>query len=610
MTTTGRAREELTLLVISEPPLSSEDLDSWRAGVSDRVAVRCVPVADAAEARAILEASAVSLTDAALLGVVRVDRTAAVVGTAPILDGIVRQVADGRTSIAWAQGRLRSGGDAAGDLVGALLDDDMLPAAVAPSRLWRTALDSARGLSDAALTARLFSAMDSFVMIDPAQHDGPRARRALSTGDVVTGGRDVADLVTLMHTALELGRLAVPGWAEHAPGVCDRLLRGALRSPHLDREQLADGLRALTSDFDPGDDRLYSERNREILQTIRAGDRDALVEALRTRLLVVGHDLKFIDFMYDYLPGSVAVREDRWLGEKRHDAEASRQLAAWADVIWVEWLAHSALWYSRVVRDDQVLIVRQHRYELLRDVGEQIDYRRVSAVIAIAVHTLEGVHERFAVPRDKLRLVPNIYEADRYTIADPEDEGRQFRIALVGSIPRLKGLHRAIEVLEHLRGIDERYTLTIFGRRPEELPWVRSNHDEAAYFDACDQYLRTSGLESAVQYAGWVDIRKELHRYGYVLSTSDLEGSHVSPGEAYLTGNLGVYLRWRGSEYIYPEEFGFESPDELARYIASEPLRSGEVRAAIRATATRLAEEQGVSAFLASVQAIVHERPL
>lgn len=610
MTTTAHAREELTLLLISEPPLSNADVDTWRAAVSDRVAVRCVPVAGAVEARAALESSAVSMRDAALLGVVRLDRTAAVIGTAPILDSIIRQVADGRTSIAWAQDRLRSGDDAASNLVGALLDDDMLPVAVAPGRLWRSALDAARGLPDAALTTRLFSAMDSFVMIDPAQHDAPRARRALSTADVVAGGRDAADFVALMRTALELGRLAVPGWAEHAQGVCDRLLRSALRSPRLDREQLADGLQELADGFDPRDDRAYSARNREILEAIRGGERPALVETLRTRLLVVGHDLKFIDFMYDYLPGSVEVREDRWLGEKRHDVEASRQLAAWADVIWVEWLAHSALWYSRVVRDDQVLIVRQHRYELLREVGEQIDYRRVSAVIAIAVHTLEGVRERFEVPRDKLRLVPNIYEADRYTIADPEDEGRQFRIALVGSIPRLKGLHRALDVLEHLRGIDERYSLTIFGRRPEELPWVRSNPDEAAYFDACDQYLRTSGLESAVEYAGWVDIRKELHRYGYVLSTSDLEGSHVSPGEAYLTGNLGVYLRWRGSEYIYPERFGFESPAELAGYIASEPLLNDEVQAAIRATASRLADEQGVSAFLASVQAIVHERPL
>lgn len=610
MTTTATARGHLTLLVLSDLALSQGDLEAWLAAADAPVAVRCVAVADAVEARKALEASAASEGDASLLGVVRLQRTTAPAEVAPLVSDIVRQVAEGRRSIAWAQQGLRPGDDAASDLVRALLDDDMLPAVVAPVDVWRHALQAARGLPLANLTTQLFAALDSFVMLHPSRHDAPRARRGITTTDVTSAVPGSSALAALMRTALELGRLAVPGWAEHAQHVCDRLLRSALRSPQLDRDALVDALLALASHFDPCDDRAYSHRNREILEAIRQQDREALVEALRTRLLVVGHDLKFIDFMYGYLPGSVEVREDRWLGEKRHDVEASRELAAWADVIWVEWLAHSAHWYSRIVRDDQVLIVRQHRYELLRDIGEQIDYSRVSAVIAIAVHTLEGVHERFRVPRDKLRLVPNIYEADRYTVADPDDQGRQFRIALVGSIPRLKGLHRALEVLEHLRAIDERYTLTIFGRRAEELPWVRSNPDEAAYFDACEHYLRSTGLGSAVEYAGWVDIRKELHRYGYVLSTSDLEGSHVSPGEAYLTGNLGLYLRWRGSEYIYPEEFGFESPGELASYIAGAPLGDLGVRAAIQATASRLAQEQGVDAFLASVRAIVHERPL
>ncbi|MFA4930229.1 MAG: hypothetical protein WC558_17065, partial [Patulibacter sp.] len=315
-------------------------------------------------------------------------------------------------------------------------------------------------------------------------------------------------------------------------------------------------------------------------------------------------------FVYDYLPASVTLREDRWTGEKKHDVEHSKSLAEWADVIWVEWLAFSALWYSKAVRDDQVMIVRQHRYELLRDMGESIDYSRVSAVVAIAVHTMEGVHERFAVPRDKLRLIPNIYEADRYVVASADQRDRQFRLALVGSIPRLKGLHRAIEVIQRLRAMDSRYSLTIFGKRPEDLPWILSKSGEAEYFEACDQFVRSAGLEGAIRYAGWADIRQELHRYGYVLSTSDLEGSHVSPGEAFLTGNAGLYLRWRGAEYIYPSEFGFDSPATMAEYIASEPLFDRAVQKQITETASQLAEEQGIAVFLSTVQSIIHEHSL
>lgn len=67
--------------------------------------------------------------------------------------------------------------------------------------------------------------------------------------------------------------------------------------------------------------------------------------------------------------------------------------------------------------------------------------------------------------------------------------------------------------------------------------------------------------------AGWVDTKQATKDFGFVLSTSEHEGSHVGPGEAFCAGNQGVFLPWRGVEYVYPERFVFETPSAIADHI-------------------------------------------
>lgn len=516
------------------------------------------------------------------------------------LGQVVDMVRSGDRGIWWAQAPATNPSSV---LRGLLME--AAPRAVTTAQHWTAAL--AESPDRGGLSEALFEQIEDISVLPgfDAPSDG-----AFAQADMVRDAQEPGRLLSIIRRAARRRAAGMPGWeAAHSMAI-EAALTLALRLPSLDREELAEGLVAIADRGPLASEAALSNRARAIVVAARQADRQTLSELLQLRVLVVGHDLKFIDFLYEYLPDSVVVREDRWTGEKKHDVKLSRELVAWADVVWVEWLAYSAQWYSRMVRNDQVLIVRQHRYELLRDAGEGVDYSRVAAVVAIAVHTLEGVRERFGVDRGKLRLVPNIYEADRYARADELDADRQFKLALVGSVPRLKGLHRAIEVLERLRREDARYTLTIFGKSPEELPWVLANPDEGWYYRACANYIEERGLDSAITYAGWSDLRQELRNFGYVLSTSDLEGSHVSPGEAFLAGNIGVYLRWRGSNFIYPEEFGFGSPAQMSSFIGRAPLFDDAVMRSVARTRELLAQEQGVAAFLSNVHALVLEQPL
>ena len=54
---------------------------------------------------------------------------------------------------------------------------------------------------------------------------------------------------------------------------------------------------------------------------------------------------------------------------------------------------------------------------------------------------------------------------------------------------------------------------------------------------------------------------------GFVLSVSDIEGSHLSPTEAFADLTLSVLINWPGSSYIYPKEIIFNNNEDIVSYI-------------------------------------------
>lgn len=292
-------------------------------------------------------------------------------------------------------------------------------------------------------------------------------------------------------------------------------------------------------------------------------------ETVKPRLLIAGHDLKFIKPAIPYLREFYNIRVDEWASEITHDEEQGTRLVKWADFVWVEWLTAASVWYSERVRPTQELVIRAHRYELGRNYGTSVKDERVSAYISIAPHCHEDLIERFGIRRNRLRFIPNYYFVDSYAHADETDEERAYRLALVGYVPKRKGYMKALEALAKLREQDSRYTLTLFGKSWEEMPWVRGDANERAYFTACDNFIEQHDLKDAVQVIGWANIREVIRDYGFVLSTSEHEGSHVGPGEAFCAGNVGVFLPWRGAEYVYPRDAVASSVDEMVEKIAA-----------------------------------------
>lgn len=343
---------------------------------------------------------------------------------------------------------------------------------------------------------------------------------------------------------------------------------------------------------------------RVLIEAALGRDYDAFVEGCKLRLLIAGHDLKFIKSAVPELEEFFQVRVDEWQSERVFDEETTRKYLDWAQVVWSEWMTYAAEWFSRNVRPSQKLIVRCHFYELTRDSGFKMDRDRISAVVAIALHTYEDLIDKFELPRHKVHLIPNYYAVDSYRVRSRDWD--PFALALIGSVPRRKGLHRALEILKKLRDVDERYTLTIFGKRFTDFGWVNGVESERQYYEACEEYVAEHGLAGAIIYPGWSDIRTELSKFGCVLSTSDFEGSHVAPGEAFCSEIPMAVLNWRGAEYVYPNEFIYKDVDEIVGAII-DVAKNGPRAAELAAGRQFFRDYQDLPVFVDDVKSLIQK---
>ena len=225
----------------------------------------------------------------------------------------------------------------------------------------------------------------------------------------------------------------------------------------------------------------------------------------------------------------------------------------------------NVVWYSQNKRPRQSLAARLHRFETSKNYGNEIDREALDRVITIAPGMMEETQRVFNFDREKVVYVPNYIEVEKYERSS--DPSKVFNLVMVGSIPIRKGYRRALKLLRLLREIDPRYTLTVFGRRPDELGWVYNDPAERKYFAECDRFIRTNGLDEAVKFEGWVDTRTALADKGFVLSLSDAEGSHVAAAEGFASGNITLLRPWEGAEYMYPNEYLFDTLTAMRDYV-------------------------------------------
>lgn len=343
----------------------------------------------------------------------------------------------------------------------------------------------------------------------------------------------------------------------------------------------------------------YGTRLKDLVKSIRAGDFSVFKEQVKPRLLVAGYGLQFIEKALPGLSEYFSIRIDEWTGHATHDLARSKECLDWAEVIFCEWLLGNAVWYSNNKRPDQKLIVRAHRFELARDLGNRVNDAAVDLYIAVSLFYFEMLIERFGYARKKIRLVPNYINLDSY--ASNDDPARVFNLAIIGTLPSRKGYLRSLELLKALVELDSRYNLSVYGKSYSDTSWTTRNQEEDAYFEECQNYLERNGLASHVHQKGYSDLTVALSNTGFVLSVSDdselPESFHIAPADGFAAGAQGVFLDWRGVEYIYQSETVFPDLDAIKAHIVEHQDYSRFKEAALRGR-NFLRENYTMSAFV------------
>ncbi|MFP4150363.1 MAG: glycosyltransferase, partial [Nitriliruptoraceae bacterium] len=273
----------------------------------------------------------------------------------------------------------------------------------------------------------------------------------------------------------------------------------------------------------------------------------------RRRVVVAGHDLKFTGPLTEELRRAGAeVRQDVWTGHGGHDVAASRELLGWAEAVWAEWCLGSAVWYAANRREDQRLVVRLHRQELTTDFPGQVDQRAVDRLVPVAPFVAREAIDRFAWDPARVEVVPNTI--DMLPFDRPKLPGSERTLGMIGVLPALKRLDRALDLLELLLDDDPSWQLRLAGALPWDAPWVWARLTERLFFREQLDRIRTSRrLARAVRFEGRVaNIPGWLAGIGTILSVSDLESFHLALAEGMASRAVPVVLAREGVEELFP----------------------------------------------------------
>lgn len=312
--------------------------------------------------------------------------------------------------------------------------------------------------------------------------------------------------------------------------------------------------------------------------------------ARRTRVLVASHDLKFAGDVVDLLERrtDVAVSFDHWTSLHQHDVGRSRELLADADVVLCEWAGPNAVWYSANVRPEQRLVVRLHAFELRGPWLPRIETAAVDAWVCVSDAYAQRARAVLDLDPTRVVVVPNT--VDVTDLHRDKVPGAELRLGMVGFVPLLKRLDRALDVMERLAVADDRFTLHLRGRLPNEYPWEWRKPVVRAHYDQQLARLDRAPLRGRVTLEPFgADVASWLRKVGWVLSPSTQESFHLAPVEGMASGAVPVVWEREGAVEVFGSRWLHSDADAAARHVL-DVVRGGrwhEESAAARGHAAR-----------------------
>ena len=288
--------------------------------------------------------------------------------------------------------------------------------------------------------------------------------------------------------------------------------------------------------------------------------------------LFCGHDLKFLSPVIDFVKSmpNVAVVVQQTRGHKMTSAEEieAQNNVVKADIVFCEWALGNAVWYSHHKRDGQVLIVRMHAQEFHADLPylAQMDFTSIDALVVICQEAVDYMAAHY--PKARVKLIYNpIDVVTRFSCA--KRAASDHHLGFLGMVPFMKRPDLALEIFEKCVEVDRYFKLYIKGKRPADFPWMASRKDEMAqYEERFDRPLEKSPHKASVYFDGFdPDPGAWYAKCGFILSTSDFEGSHQAVAEGMAQGCIPIIRDWKSADRLYPKKYVWHDVKDAVRKI-------------------------------------------
>ncbi|MFI5754735.1 hypothetical protein [Streptomyces sp. NPDC051569] len=242
----------------------------------------------------------------------------------------------------------------------------------------------------------------------------------------------------------------------------------------------------------------------------------------------------------------------------------------WADVVFIDWCAAAAAFFTLVDPGTARIVVRLHSYEAFTYWPHLVDFSRVSDLVFVSEHLRDLCTS--AVPRLKEPGGPQLHVIDNAVILGrfvrPKNPAARFAVGLLGTSQVAKDPRWALEVLRLVRQKDTRYRLHLIGS-----PLT------AAGSPGAERYHRAFSKELApLEAAGWArqlgrteDVPGALTEVGVILNSSVREGWPLSVVEGAVSGAVPVVRDWpyfsatpHGAGALFPSSWIVATPAEAA----------------------------------------------
>ena len=238
---------------------------------------------------------------------------------------------------------------------------------------------------------------------------------------------------------------------------------------------------------------------------------------------------------------------------------ALAEAIGWADIVWLEWCWDHAVWATGTdVLGGRPCVLRLHSIEALQtDFPARVDWRRIAQVITVGGDIADLIAD--TVPADRLRIIPNGIDLDRFRPPHPGHRPDRHRIAWVGHLEPKKNPMLLAQIAHRLLRADPAYTVHVAGA----LTDLRT----ARYMR---QMIAHLGLGETIRFDGHIaDIAGWYADKGVLLSTSMYESFGLNIGEAMAVGAFPVVHAFPGADRLWPEECLFASIDDAVALIRS-----------------------------------------